>query len=375
MKRHIYRPIISAALISLLAAGCSSTAASQQTASPEAASQNNEPAAEVQAAALTPFGIGHLPATGHILFFIGYEEGFFAEEGLDVTLQQFDNNTSELAALESGKIDVAPINASNLVKFIGEGHDLASIGGVMSDGHALVVRPEIVEGVDPADYSLELLRGRKIVLQAGSTYDIEFRMALKEAGLTPGVDVEVVSADSGTSAYNALKSGDVAGAAVYAPFRLKAINEGNVAIKYCDEVDYFDHPICCRSVAIGSKVNSDPDKYIAYTRAMIKASEFLDKDHKGSAADAAKYLDLDTDLLEEETYFHSINNPDPDEAKTVTFYNAMKELGYLDETPDFDITLSVNNEIYEKALDSLIAEDPDNEFYKSLAEYHKNAKV
>ena len=59
----------------------------------------------------------------------------------------------------------------------------------------------------------------------------------------------------------------------------------------------------------------------------------------------------------------------------MTFYNAMKELGYLDETPDFDITLSVNNEIYEKALDSLIAEDPDNEFYKSLAEYHKNAKV
>ena len=353
-------------LVLLAATGCSNTASSVSPAQTDAAAAQ---------ASLTPFAIGHLPATGHILFFIAKEEGFFEQEGLDVSLQQFDNNTSELAALESGKLDVAPINATNLVKFIGEGHELTSIGGVMSDGHALVVRPEVVEGVAPEEYCLDLLRGKKVVLQAGSTYDVEFRMALKQAGLTPGVDVEVVSADSGTSAYNALKSGDVAGAAVYAPFRLKAINEGNVALMYCDEVEYFEHPICCRSVTLSSNVKADPDKYVAYTRAMIKASEFLENEHTKSAEDAAKYLDLDVELLEEETYFHSINNPDPDEKKTVTFYNAMKELGYLDDSSDIDITLSVNNEIYEKALDGLLSDDPDNSFYKGLKEYHENAKV
>ena len=75
---------------------------------------------------LQKFNIGHLPATGHVLYFIAQEEGFFQEEGLDVTLNQFDNNTAELAALEAGKIDVAPINATNLIKFLGEGHALTT---------------------------------------------------------------------------------------------------------------------------------------------------------------------------------------------------------------------------------------------------------
>lgn len=328
-----------------------------------------------ESAELTPFTIGHLPATGHILFFIGYEEGFFADEGLDVTLKQFDNNTAELSALEAGKIDVAPINATNLINFVSEGHKLTSIGGVMSDGHALVVNKDVVEGVDPKDYSLELLKGKTIVLQAGSTYDVEFRMALKEAGLDLEKDLNIVSADSGTSAYNSLNNGEIAGAAVYAPFRQKAIDAGFVPLLYCDEIDYFDNPICCRSVALEEKVAADPEKYEAYTRAMIRAAEFLEENHAKSIEDAGKYLDIDAEILEKDTYNHSINNPDPDESKTVTFYNAMKELGYLDGKTDINISDYVNNEIYESALNQLAQENPDNEYYKGLLEYHEDAVV
>lgn len=324
---------------------------------------------------LTPFTIGHLPATGHILFFIGYEEGFFADEGLDVTLKQFDNNTAELAALEAGKIDVAPINATNLINFVSEGHKLTSIGGVMSDGHALVVNKSVVEGVDPEDYSLELLKGKTIVLQSGSTYDVEFRMALKEAGIDTENDLTIVSADSGTSAYNSLNNGEIAGAAVYAPFRQMAIDAGFVPLIYCDEIDYFGDPICCRSVTTEEKAAADPEKYEAYTRAMIRAAEFLEENHEKSIEDARKYLDIDADILEKDTYNHSINNPDPDEAKTVTFYNAMKELGYLDGKTDINISDYVNNEIYESALNKLAQDNPDNEYYKGLLEYHDNAVV
>lgn len=322
---------------------------------------------------LTPFAIGHLPATGHILYFVGYEEGFFAEEGLDVTLQQFDNNTAELAALEAGKIDVAPINATNLISYLSEGHDIVSIGGVMSDGHALVVSPDIVEGVAPEDYSLELLRGKTVVLQTGSTYDVEFRMALKEAGLDLETDVNIVATDSGTNAYNSLKNKEIDGAAIYAPFRQMAIDAGFVALEYCDEIDYFTHPICCRNVALSDNVSENPELYEAFTRAMIRAAEFLENNPDETVADAQKYLDVDGELLKTEIYNHSINNPDPDEAKTVTFYNAMKELGYLDGKDDINITDYVNNEIYESALNSLAEEYPDNEYYQELVSYHESA--
>ena len=345
-------------LLAVLAlTGCAATAAEEQTES---------------SAELIPFNIGHLPATGHILYFIAYEEGYFAEEGLDVTLTQFSNNTEELAALESGKIDVAPINATNLINFIADGHDLQSIGGVMSDGHALVVNPEIVEGIAPEDYSLELLRGKTVILQKGSTYDIEFRIALKQAGFDLENDIRIENTDSGTTAYASLQNAEVNGAAVYAPFRQKAIDAGYVPLLYCDEIDYFDHPICCRDVAVSDSVSSSPEVYEAFSRAMIRASEFLENDHAGSVADAKKYLDVDSALLEEEIYNHSINNPDPDELKTITFYNAMKELGYV--TKDFDITENINNQIYENALDSLISENPEDAFLQNLQKYHSTAK-
>ncbi|MBQ8525766.1 MAG: ABC transporter substrate-binding protein [Clostridia bacterium] len=352
--------IISIILLAGAAAGCSG---------------NTENTAREDNSLLKKFNIGHLPATGHILYFIAYEEGFFEDEGLDVTLTQFDNNTAELAALEAGKIDVAPINATNLIKFLGEGHELTSFGGVMSDGHALVVSPEILEGIEPSEYknNLELLKGKTIVLQAGSTYDIEFRIALRDAGFDLEKDINILTADSGTSAYNSLKSKEIDGAAVYAPFRQKAIDDGFKPIIYCDEIEYFEHPICCRNVALSDKIKNEPDIYIAFTRAMIRAGEFLQSNHAGAVADAKKYLDLDENILESEIYNHSINNPDPDEEKTVTFYNAMKELGYIDN--EIKITDYINNDIYSAALSELISKEPDNGYYIELLEYHSGAVI
>lgn len=350
--KRILSVLISALLVASLATGCSGKSDSN---------------------GLTKFNIGHLPATGHILYFIAYEEGFFKDEGLDVTLTQYSNNTEELAALEAGKIDVAPINATNLIKFIGEGHAVTSIGGVMSDGHALVVDPSVIEGLSPSEYrnNLELLKGKTVALQANSTYDIEFRMALKQAGFDLEKDVNIVTVDSGTDAYNSLKNKDIDAAAVYAPFRQMAINDGYEPLIYCDEVSYFEHPICCRDVALTDKVNENTDTYVAFTRAMIKAGEFLQNDHAGSIKDAKKYLDIDESILEEDIYNHSINVPDPDEAKTVTFYNAMKELGYIDK--EIDVTKNVDNDIYTTALESLISEDSDNTYYQWLSDYHETA--
>lgn len=341
-----------------------------ETAQAEQEAETAAPAAQ-SAGSAEKFNIGHLPATGHILYFIAQEEGFYQEEGLDVTLTQFDNNPAELAALESGKIDVAPINATNLISFLGSGHQITSIGGVMSDGHALVVAPEVVEGVEPEDYSLELLKGKTIILQAGSTYDIEFRKALTDAGFDLEKDITILTADSGTSAYNSLKNKEIDGAAVYAPFRQKAIDEGFVPLLYCDEIEYFDHPICCRDVGLTENIEQNPEKFKAFTKAMIRAGEFLENNHAGAVKDAKKYLDMDEKLLEGEIYNHSVNNPDPDRKKTETFYHAMDELGYI--TNPVNITDYINSTIYEEALQELLDESPDNAYYQYLKTYHENA--
>nr|MCR5282622.1 ABC transporter substrate-binding protein [Lachnospiraceae bacterium] len=168
-----------------------------------------------------------------------------------------------------------------------------------------------------------------------------------------------------------LKNKEIDGAAVYAPFRQIALNDGYIPLMYCDEIDYFDHPICCREVTLTENINADPEKYVAFTKAMIRASQFLLEEKDKSIDDALKYLDIDREILYEDTYNHSINNPDPDASKTVTFYNAMLTLGYIDK--EIDVTKSINNEIYEKALDELIEKDADNDYLKELKEYHDDA--
>ena len=68
--------------------------------------------------------VGYLPSPGHLLYFVAQEGGLFKDEGLNIELVMFGENNSELAALESGKIDVGAFGSSELITFLGDGHDV-----------------------------------------------------------------------------------------------------------------------------------------------------------------------------------------------------------------------------------------------------------
>ena len=53
--------------------------------------------------------LGYLNSTAHLLAFVAQEEGYFAEEGLNVTLTQFSSAGELVNGLESGKLDVGLI--------------------------------------------------------------------------------------------------------------------------------------------------------------------------------------------------------------------------------------------------------------------------
>ncbi|MBR6923110.1 MAG: ABC transporter substrate-binding protein, partial [Oscillospiraceae bacterium] len=83
----IIRKIFSGALALTVAltafTGCSSS-------SGNAAEQNAEK---------KKFNLGHLNSTAHLLGFVAKEEGFFDEEGLDVTLTQLTSSTELVNSL------------------------------------------------------------------------------------------------------------------------------------------------------------------------------------------------------------------------------------------------------------------------------------
>ena len=58
-----------------------------------------------------PFTLGYLTTTSHLLAFIAKEEGYFAEEGLDVELIPFASAGELATGLEVGKLNVALIGS------------------------------------------------------------------------------------------------------------------------------------------------------------------------------------------------------------------------------------------------------------------------
>ena len=86
----------------------------------------------------TEFNLGYLNSTAHLLAFVAQEEGYFKEEGLNVTLTQFSSASELASGLESGKLGVAFIGSVPALTFQSQGHDLTIFGGAMTNGHGYV---------------------------------------------------------------------------------------------------------------------------------------------------------------------------------------------------------------------------------------------
>ena len=312
--------------------------------------------------------VGYLPSPGHLLYFVAQEEGYFKDEGLDVDLVLFNENNSELAALESGKIDVGAFGSSELVTFLGDGHDITVFGGAMIAGHGLIVKPDLVEGIPEEEWSLDLLKGKKIGVEGVDSGHIVYRSALKKLGLENDVKFEVFA--DGADAYNSLKSNDIDAAILYSPYRILAENEGYVILSNSGKVEGYENHVCCRQAALSSDLKKDPDTYTAFLRALIRAYRFYQENPDETIDDLAIYVDVDKDSLKKDTYEYDsqIANPDPDIVGMKNFYDALLDTGFIEE---FDISAGLSSELYEKALGDVLKEDPDNEIYKYLDDYNE----
>ena len=80
-------------VIWMLAVGCGKDAAKQDVSS--------------KSGALAPLSVGLMPDTDSVPFIVAREKGFFAEEGVEVTLHPFKSAMDRDAALQSGQLDGA----------------------------------------------------------------------------------------------------------------------------------------------------------------------------------------------------------------------------------------------------------------------------
>jgi NitT/TauT family transport system substrate-binding protein len=317
-----------------------------------------------QAAALTPFKLGYLNSTAHLLAFVAQEEGFFREEGLEAELSQLASASALAAALETGKLDVAFIGSVPIITYQAAGHDFTIFGGAMTNGHGFVIKSDLV----PPNYregDISIFKGKTIATVKNSVQDYELLVLLKKNSLTIGKDVQVVYFNTQADAYNALQSKDIDAVSVYSPYASRARSEGHTVVFYCnDDAEFQDQP-CCRQVASAAALRANPDLFKAAERAFLRAYKFSRENHEKTIDHVNKYIPLDRELVEYEVYGgHSLSSPDPDKKATVDLKEGVVAFDYVN---DYDIEALYDTAIYKAALDELVAANPDDRIYRELA--------
>ena len=308
---------------------------------------------------------GYLPTSGHLLYFVAKEKGFFQQEGLDVELARFTNSGEGLSAVKAGKLDVGSFGTSAPLAFIAKGADFTIFGGQMGEGHGLIAKPEKAERFK----DLKNYKGATIGAVRLATGDVVFRAALHEAGIDWKKDLTIKEFDSPAAVMEAVKKGTLDAGLVWIPYFTLAEKQGLAVVKYSGDV--IKGHTCCRQVALTATVKERQADLEHFLVALLKAYQYYLTDRNGTVDVVAKYVQIDkADLLKDIYGGHLLVSPDPHRESVLQFWDFMKKADYVTSTEDID--KRINTRLYAGALASLEKREPKEKLWRNLEKEFKN---
>ena len=248
-------------------------AQTEETVSEDAAEAETEEVAEdtaeetAEPAERVALNVAYMPNYASMWVIMAAKDGgYFDEEGLDVTLFEFADGPTEIAAMESGSIDLA---------YIGDGaHKLPANNNCKIFCYSHIGDAEMVIGRTSAGInSLEDLAGKTVGYASGTSSETMLQRALEDAGLTMD---DIVPYDMDTSnMVTAMVSGDLDACATWSPNTWQILNELDDAERLCSPMDYSDKYVALSSfVVMEDWMNENHDVLIRFTRALLKAMDY-----------------------------------------------------------------------------------------------------
>ena len=234
---------------------------------------------------------------GYLPLYVAIHEGYFAEEGLDVTVVQATGGTHVTAVVSGDAFAVIGGVDSNALANQGNGDPIVGIVHCVNRANVyLFARTGLAPDSDSAEDMADFLRGKRIVAgRYGGSPNLLTRYLLLQCGLDPDRDVTLVeNADASTvTAMLQHGQGDIGNGGE------PQISEGITAgiweepfVKFPDLGDYAYSIIGVRR----STIENDPDTCRKFVRAMLKALSAVQEDH----ALAARVLEMEFSTLTEE---------------------------------------------------------------------------
>ena len=253
--------------------------------------------------ALAEGGLTHLTVAepvhliGYLPLYVAIHEGYFAEEGLDVTVVQATGGTHVTAVVSGDAFAVIGGVDSNALANQGNSDPIVGIVHCVNRANVyLFARTGLAPDSDSAEDMADFLRGKRIVAgRYGGSPNLLTRYLILQCGLDPDRDVTLVeNADASTvTAMLQHGQGDIGNGGE------PQISEGVTAgiweepfVKFPDLGDYAYSIIGVKK----STIENDPDTCRKFVRAMLKALSAVQEDH----ALAARVLEMEFSTLTEE---------------------------------------------------------------------------
>jgi NitT/TauT family transport system substrate-binding protein len=215
------------------------------------------------------------------LMHIAKERGLFAKHGLVSEIVYIPGGTTNIQVLVSGSLDMSQLSGAPGVAANLEGADVVYILGLLDRlNYQLVTRPEIK--------SVEQLKGKKLgVSRFGSSADFGLRAVLKRLGIDPAKDVSILQIGDEPARVAAIKSGNIEGTVVNAPFSSEAerLKLNVIADSVKMDIPFFNTGL------LGSRkyLEKQDAKVMNFLRAYLEAIKILKTEREYSVKALAQF--------------------------------------------------------------------------------------
>ncbi len=249
-------------------------------------------------AELQPLKVSYLPIIDLLQLYVGWDKGFFEQEGLKVEGQKAPGGAVSQTLVESGTVDLGWTAVVPLSQAYVKGFDFAFIapGGFNDSQHRKTVALVVKKG---SPYkTIKDLAGKKIAVNGIQSVNHLSVLSIMDFH---GVDLKSLQflEVPFPSQPAAIKEGAVDAASLNQPFLEIAEGEGVVSVFY---PGFFPPELAERYMvsswfAKKSSLEKNKDKIGKFLRAIAKSSDYINKNPDQMPAIIAKNTNLDVNLL------------------------------------------------------------------------------
>jgi len=221
--------------------------------------------------------------------YVAQEAGYFTEEGVNVEVVEIEAGTDSVAAFVSGNAQVADVGFDDLLELASEGEEsLIMVQNILNRVTlTMVMNPDKAEelGVtrdSPLADRYAALEGLRIgITSPGAPTDKYMRYYLREAGLDPDQDAEIIAIGGGSSLLAALESNqiDVFHLSPPSPYVAEAEGFGTVLIDGpAGDVEEFSNFLYTAWAANKEWATANPEAMAAFNAALDRAMADIESD-------------------------------------------------------------------------------------------------